>query len=103
MFPVKIKIMRILFAIVFTAFTNFAFAQKPYIYCGRLIDTRAGKTQLEMTIIIEKNKIIDLIKGYAPAGDDDKKIDLNSYTVMPGLMDCHVHLEEVVICFQIKM
>ncbi len=80
--------------IVLTAITSIVFAQRSYLFCGRLINTRAGAIEKEMTIIIEKNKIIDVIKGYANAGADDKKIDLKAYTVMPGLMDCHVHLEE---------
>lgn len=86
--------MKILITIVFFIFNAFVFAQKTYLYCGRLIDTRAGIVQSGMTIIIEKNKIIDVVKGYSPVGAGDKKIDLKSYTVMPGLMDCHVHLEE---------
>jgi imidazolonepropionase-like amidohydrolase len=68
-------------------------AQKTYLFCGKLINTRTGTTGQEMTIIIEKNKIIDVQKGYVPAGANDKQIDLKKFTVMPGLMDCHVHLE----------
>jgi imidazolonepropionase-like amidohydrolase len=43
---------------------------------------------------LRKNKIIDVVKGYANAGATDRQIDLKAYTVMPGLMDCHVHFEE---------
>ncbi|MEO8174874.1 MAG: amidohydrolase family protein, partial [Sediminibacterium sp.] len=51
------------------------------------------KVQTEMTIVIEKNKITDVLNGYANASVNDKLIDLKKYTVMPGLIDCHVHLE----------
>lgn len=86
--------MKFLFSMILVAFISVAMAQKTYLYCGRMIDTRLGSVQKEMTIVIEKNKIVDLIKGYATVTATDKQIDLKAYTVLPGLMDCHVHLEE---------
>jgi imidazolonepropionase-like amidohydrolase len=68
-------------------------AQKTHLLCGKLIDTRKGISQIEMTVITEKNKIIEVRNGYVNAGPNDKQIDLKKYTVMPGLIDCHVHLE----------
>ena len=44
------------------------------------------------SILIEKDRIIDVVEGYIDPGVGDKKIDLNNYTVIPGLMDMHVHL-----------
>ena len=44
------------------------------------------------SIIVEKDKIVDVVEGYLDPGKGDKAIDLNSYTVLPGLMDMHVHL-----------
>jgi imidazolonepropionase-like amidohydrolase len=72
---------------------GFAFAQRTIIYCGQLIDTKGLQVLNQMTIIIENNKITDLQKGYITAGAADKIIDLKSRTVMPGLIDCHVHME----------
>lgn len=46
-----------------------------------------------MTVIIEGNKITDVRNGYVQSNSPDKVIDLKKYTVMPGLMDMHVHLE----------
>ncbi len=37
--------------------------------------------------------IADIKKGYVTGGDGDKLIVLKNKTVMPGLIDCHVHLE----------
>ena len=63
------------------------------IHCGKLIDTK-NKIVLEaMSIIVEGNKIVDVKKGYVTAAPGDKVIDLKNNTVMPGLMDMHVHLE----------
>jgi imidazolonepropionase-like amidohydrolase len=67
-------------------------AQKTIIHCGQLIDVKAGQVLKEMTIEVDGNKIIGIVKGYASAGAA-KLIDLKSKTVMPGLIDSHVHLE----------
>ncbi|MDO3625680.1 amidohydrolase family protein [Mucilaginibacter sp. BT774] len=71
-----------------------AFAQKTYIQCGKLIDGISGKAQSEMTIVVNGKTITDIQKGYMTGGAGDKVIDLKNKTVMPGLIDCHVHLEE---------
>jgi imidazolonepropionase-like amidohydrolase len=68
-------------------------AQRTLIHCGRLIDVTNGRVLQEMTIIVEGNKIKDVKKGYETAASADKVIDLKNETVMPGLMDCHVHME----------
>jgi imidazolonepropionase-like amidohydrolase len=68
-------------------------AQKTYIHCGKLIDAVSNTMLSEKTIIIEGNKIIEIKDGYTTAGATDKLIDLKTKTVMPGLMDMHVHLE----------
>jgi imidazolonepropionase-like amidohydrolase len=68
-------------------------AQKTYLHCGQLIDVKQLKLLKEKTVVIEGNKIVDILEGYAKAGPNDKTIDLKSSTVMPGLMDMHVHIE----------
>ncbi|MDI9364905.1 MAG: amidohydrolase family protein [Flavobacterium sp.] len=76
------------------AFSIVAFAQKTYIYCGQLVDTKNATMLKEMTIVVEKNKIVDVQKDYVTtATAADKIIDLKAYTVMPGLIDCHVHMD----------
>ena len=75
-----------LFAIITTA-------QKTYIWCGTLIDGISNEPKKEMTIVIEKNKIISVENGFTKAGTNDKTIDLKTKTVTPGWIDMHVHLE----------
>jgi imidazolonepropionase-like amidohydrolase len=70
-----------------------AMAQKTYIWCGTLIDGVGNTPQQRMTIVVEKNKILSVQSGYAAAGSGDKTIDLKTKTVMPGWIDCHVHVE----------
>jgi len=74
-------------------FASFAFGQKTYIQCGSLIDGMSGKAQSEMTIVVDGKMIADIQKGYTNGASGDKVIDLKNKTVMPGLIDCHVHLE----------
>jgi imidazolonepropionase-like amidohydrolase len=69
-------------------------AQRTLIYCGKLIDPKAGQVLSEMTVIVSGNTVAGVQKGYAAAAADDKVIDLKNRTVMPGLIDCHVHLED---------
>jgi imidazolonepropionase-like amidohydrolase len=69
------------------------FAQKTYLHCGQLIDVKQLQVLKQKTVVIEGNKIVDILDGYAKAGATDKTIDLKSSTVMPGLMDMHVHIE----------
>jgi imidazolonepropionase-like amidohydrolase len=68
-------------------------AQKTFIHCGNLIDGKANETQPQMTIVVEGNKIVSVEKGFTKPGAQDKLIDLSQKTVMPGLIDMHVHLE----------
>lgn len=68
-------------------------AQKTYILCGRLIDPANSRTDTEMTIVVEKGKVVSIDKGYAKPGAGETVIDLKNQTVMPGLIDMHVHLE----------
>ncbi len=81
------------FLIAFFFTYNFTYSQKTILHCGTLLDMASNVPQKEMSIIIEKNKIIDIQKGYLKAATGDKTIDLKLKTVMPGLIDMHVHLE----------
>ena len=62
------------------------------IHCGVLIDGDSDKPQKVMSVLIQEDKIIDVTEGYVNAGENDNLIDLNNFTVLPGLMDMHVHL-----------
>src|SRR4051812_15480513 len=69
------------------------FAQRSLIHCGTLIDGKNKELQSQVTIVLEGNKIISIDKGFTKPGANDKLIDLSKKTVMPGLIDMHVHLE----------
>ena len=74
--------------------TTFLFAQSTYIHCGNLIDTKDGKTLTNRTIVVKENIITAIEKGFInPNSNKDKVIDLKNKTVLPGLIDMHVHIE----------
>jgi len=86
--------MRKLFLLVLSVvFLNALFAQRVIIHCGQLIDVKNLQVLKDMSIIVDGNKIVDVQKGYLTAAINEKIIDLKSKTVMPGLIDMHVHLE----------
>jgi len=68
-------------------------AQKTIIYCGKMVDVKNATMLTEMSIVIDSGIITGVEKGYIKAGSSDKVIDMKNKTVMPGLIDCHVHLE----------
>jgi len=61
------------------------------IHAGKLIDGKSDYIQSKMTIVIDGNLIKDIKEGYIPATDNQEYIDLRNHTVLPGLMDMHVH------------
>lgn len=63
------------------------------IHAGRLIDGTSDDAMSEMTIRVDGNTIVGIERGYSAAGPGDTAIDLKDHTVMPGLMDMHVHLD----------
>ncbi len=71
----------------------FCQAQRTLIHCGSLIDGKNKEQQQQVTIVVEGNKITSVDKGLTKPTKDDKLIDLSKKTVMPGLIDMHVHLE----------
>jgi len=73
-------------------FLTFLSAQVTIVHCGVLIDGKSDNTSKVMSVLIDKGTIIDVLEGYMDPGTGDTAIDLNSYTVLPGLMDMHTHL-----------
>jgi len=86
--------MKYLSILSFLMITSFAIGQTTYVQCGKLVDTKNGKVIDNMTIIIEDNMIMSVENGFKTSNsDEDIIIDLKTKTVLPGLIDMHVHLE----------
>lgn len=84
---------KIILLSVFLLIITISFAQRTLIHCGSLIDGKNKTMQQQVTVVVEGNKITSVDNGFTKPGKDDKVIDLSKKTVMPGLIDMHVHLE----------
>jgi len=60
------------------------------IRAGRLVDVLAGEVMTDRAILVEGERVTDVVD--AAAAPDGEVLDLSSYTVVPGLIDCHAHL-----------
>ena len=73
-----------------------ATAQQPpaattVIHAGRLIDGVVGAARARVSILVSGDRIIGVQDGFVtPSGA--KVIDLSTSTVLPGLIDAHVHI-----------
>lgn len=60
---------------------------------GVLIDGKGGKPLADPVIVIEGDKIKEVRSGDHPSSSDAiELIDVGDRTILPGLIDCHVHL-----------
>lgn len=62
------------------------------IHAGRLLDVKTGRWLTNQNIFIEGDKITRIEPGGPPGEAGWKLIDLSNEAVLPGLIDCHVHL-----------
>jgi imidazolonepropionase-like amidohydrolase len=61
------------------------------IHAGTLIDGVSEAPRKQVSILVHDDKIVSVEPGFqTPAGAD--VIDLSTATVLPGFIDCHVHV-----------
>ncbi len=77
---------------VLTLLAQTSVAEEYVIHAGRLIDGNHSKALTERTLVIKDNLIVAIHKGYIIPQKGQTLIDLTAQTVLPGLMDMHVHL-----------
>ena len=66
-------------------------AEPTAIQCGKLFDSASASMRGASTIVIEDNKISQVLDGHTTVANA-KLIDLRSQTCSPGFIDMHVHL-----------
>jgi len=89
---------KILLTLISFVFLSTLDAQKTYIWCGTLIDGISNEPKKNMTIVVEKNKIVAVQNGFvAPDASDPssslRTIDLKTKTINAGWIDMHVNGE----------
>ena len=84
---------KFLLVVIFLFFNFFqVISSATVIHAGLLINGESSVPSPEMSIVIEGSKIQSIETGYITPDTEDEFIDLSGYTVLPGLMDMHVHL-----------
>ncbi len=67
------------------------YAKDVVIHAGTLIDGVSDTPRRQVSILVRDDKILSVESGFvSPAGAEI--IDLSNSTVMPGFIDCHVHI-----------
>ncbi len=65
-----------------------------YFHNLRLLDPEAGRLRPGMCVLVRGNRFAGVAEGVeAPAGAH--KVDLGGRVMMPGLIDCHVHVTSI--------
>ena len=76
--------MKRILTIYLALFSTILLSQNTYIQCGKLIDTKKGKVHSNKTIIVSKDRIIDVKNGFITSTDSgDTTIDLTNATEDP--------------------
>lgn len=73
--------------------TTLPAAERTLLHCGRLVDVAAGTVLGETTLVIVSNRIAAVEAGLTRPAAGDAVINLQHRTVLPGLIDLHVHLQ----------
>ena len=72
-----------------------AAATEVLISASQMLDVRTGKIIANPQILVKDGRIVSVVsnKSAATTNKDTQKIDLPGMTVVPGLIDMHVHLD----------
>ena len=83
---------RLLVAVAAVVAASGTSAAPTYIHAGRLIATPGKAVRGASTIIVDGGRIVSVQDGHVTPAAGASLIDLKDKTVLPGLIDSHVHL-----------
>jgi imidazolonepropionase-like amidohydrolase len=66
-----------------------------YIRCGALFDGKSDKLETDMVIVVERDRIKQVVKYSPPAGAQGVSptiLDLSKLTCLPGMVESHTHV-----------
>ncbi|MHA3793844.1 metal-dependent hydrolase family protein [Rhizorhabdus wittichii] len=69
-----------------------AIAATTIVHAGRLIDGSGAAARERVSIVIDGDRIRAVEPGFVEARAGETVVDLSNRTVLPGLIDCHVHI-----------
>ena len=85
------------YGLAVAAFAQVAWGQGPggakrevVLRAARMLDVRAGRVVSPGELVVSGDRIVSVGKGRVPSGAE--VIELGDVTLMPGLIDAHVHL-----------
>ena len=84
---------RIFIAAALGAVSSAALAAPVYIHAGRVIAVPGRAPLGPSTIVVDQGRIVSIAPGHSAAPAGAQMIDLGDKTVLPGLIDSHVHLD----------
>ena len=67
--------------------------QRTILHSARIIDGENKTVSKNKSIIIEGNRIVSIEDGFIIGKGNDDVVNLKNHTVLPGLIDMHVHIE----------
>jgi imidazolonepropionase-like amidohydrolase len=79
-------------AVVVVASASAATAAPTYIHAGRLMAVPGQAVRGPSTIVVDNGRIVSVTSGLTRVEPGAAFIDLSDWTVLPGLIDSHVHL-----------
>lgn len=63
-----------------------------FVHAGTLLAVPGQEPLTRQTVAIDKGRIVSVQAGFTAPKADDAVVDLSDCFVLPGLIDCHVHL-----------
>lgn len=82
----------ILFLLLCAMVPGAAAADRTVLHVGGWVDVVAGESRGPATVVVVDGRIDSIDAGHTAPADGDRLIDLGDSTLLPGLMDMHVHL-----------
>ncbi len=79
-------------AATFALMGSSALAKTTIIYAGRVITDASKPAEGPSTVTVTDDRIVSIAPGRTPAPAGAEVVDLGGKTLLPGLIDLHVHL-----------